>query len=315
MRRQTVNATLALQSSSHGYFCTLDLSAASDRLSLLLVERVLPPEWFARLANVRSERTKLPDGSSLTLRKFGSMGNATTFPVQSLVYWGLIVAHLRSLGIAMDEARSVVFAYGDDIICPSQYARSVMELLTSVGLKVNEGKSFSDGSFRESCGTHAYRGTLVTPAYLRTTSTSGPGLVSMCSCANSLYESGYVRAAASIFAKIENALGSRLPVVGHGGSDALTQRKTQLCRVRPEVWNLAELISLNESSGIPVKVDGCQRYSVKAYGLYESISKRRSNVFACTGDMWDFTHSLGSDEDRGYIPGTVKLSQRYVTLL
>jgi len=314
VRRQDVNANLARESSLHGYYCTIDLSSASDRLSMHMVERLFPKEWFAKLAGCRSERTVLPDGHVLELKKYGSMGNATTFPVQSLVYWALLVSLMRSDGIAMHEARSNVFAYGDDIILPTRYAGPASSLLEGVGLRVNTSKSFSKGSFRESCGMHAYHGVDVTPAYLRTTSLTGPGLVSMCACANLLKKNGYNHASTRLFRIIEARLGARLPTVGSYFVSEGNLRNVQLSII-DEHATLSDLVHMNESKGIRVRRSGCQYCVVKAYGLYELRTKRRGNVFANTADMWDFTRGICAVSDRGYIPGDVALSQRYIRLL
>lgn len=310
VRLQSVNANLAREASGHGYYCTLDLSSASDRLSMSLVERLLPPEWFAVLSGCRSYRTTLPNGEVLDLKKYGSMGNATTFPVQSLIYWALLVALLRSDGCAIDESRSNVYVYGDDIILPSKYAGSAIALLNAVGLKVNRRKSFVNGSFRESCGVHAYHGMLVTPAYLRTTSTTGPGLVSMCACANALKEGGYDCAADTLYRKIESRLGTRLPTVGES---LYGPRNVQLA-ILDRYADIHTLVHVNESKGIRVRLSRNHHLTVKAFGLYELKSKRIGNPFACMGDIWDYTHGVGSVSDRGYIPGPVALSLRDLTL-
>lgn len=312
MYRQDTNADLAIQSSGHGYYCTLDLSAASDRLSYKLVEALFPESWFALLVGCRSKRTRMPDGSSLELRKYGSMGNATTFPVQSLIYWALLTALLVELKAGTtSECASNVYAYGDDIILPSTYARDAIALLTDVGLKVNESKSFVNGSFRESCGAHAYHGVSCKPTYLRTTSRTGPGLVSMCACANSLLRAGWKTPAERLFKYIEDTVEMRLPVVGE--SYWADERSVQLARIEP-LYSFSMLVTENIARGIRVRRDGCQRLSVKALGLYETKTKRRANVFANTADMWDYIHGRTADEDRGYIPGDVALYMRYIRL-
>jgi hypothetical protein len=57
--------------------------------------------------------------------------------------------------------------YGDDIIVPIEHAHRVISDLESVGLKVNESKSFLSGKFRESCGFDGYDGWDVSPTYMR----------------------------------------------------------------------------------------------------------------------------------------------------
>lgn len=313
LRHQDANARLALESSAHGYFCTLDLSSASDRLSLELVETLFPRDWFRELSQCRSHRTVFPDGHVLDLKKFGSMGNATTFPVQGLVYWALLVALLRDGGSSIYESRTSVYAYGDDLILPSTHAKPAIALLEAVGLSVNRDKSFVSGSFRESCGMHAYHGFNVTPAYLRTTARTGPGLVSMCACANQLYLAGFDGAARRLFSYIERTLATRLPVVGGGGNYGLPY-SPQLAEIRPDL-SVQALVLANHERGIKTLTGRLGYPTVKAFGLFELRTKRISNPFACFGDIWDFTHGVSGSHDRGYIPGKVALSQRRISLL
>jgi hypothetical protein len=101
------------------------------------------------------------------------MGNATTFPLQSLVFLGFaLAATLLSEG-KLPTAREIrklrgrVQVYGDDIIVPSHAYPFLVDALGYFDLKVNFGKSFPTGNFRESCGLDAFRGEDVTPAYIR----------------------------------------------------------------------------------------------------------------------------------------------------
>jgi hypothetical protein len=99
------------------------------------------------------------------------MGNATTFPVQSVVFAVLAISAL--LGKLPPTYRNVkrvaqsVRVYGDDIIVPSNGSHQVVDWITSAGLIVNTRKSFLVGNFKESCGVDAFRGVDVTPLYVR----------------------------------------------------------------------------------------------------------------------------------------------------
>lgn len=271
-------------------------------------------EWSSILTKVRSERTELPNGAILELLKFGSMGNATTFPVQSLVYWAITVAVNRLSGLSIAESRLHAYAYGDDLICPSSCAQRLSTELSAVGLKVNADKSFSSGSFRESCGVHAYAGLNVTPTYLRTLRLSDPELVSLCSCANGLLSKGFKRAAEGLFLRIEAKLSARLPTVS-AYDVAGVARSVQLCRLDFDGLSTHELVEVNESRGVRVKVDRYQYLVVRAFGLYELKSKRRANVLRSTADLWDLIGDCDAGFDRGHIPGGVALSLRNVRLL
>jgi hypothetical protein len=57
--------------------------------------------------------------------------------------------------------------YGDDIIVPVEYVRSVIGVLETFGFKVNSAKSFWTGKFRESCGKDYYDGSDVSIVRVR----------------------------------------------------------------------------------------------------------------------------------------------------
>lgn len=144
---------------------TVDLSMASDTLSIRIVHEVLPPAWFKLLDDLRSHYGLMPDGSVRRWKKFPSMGNGFTFELESLVFHSLLY------GVSMAELGNYVaedFAvFGDDLICPCSIYDSLSAVLSGCGFKVNLEKTFSTGPFRESCGAHYYEGVLVTPFYVR----------------------------------------------------------------------------------------------------------------------------------------------------
>jgi hypothetical protein len=193
---QTVNQKLALESSSHHFYSTIDLKDASDRVSLALVERLLPDRIFRYVKAVRSHATLLPDGRTLQLSKHAPMGSATCFSIEALVFWAVCVAAVReSTGWTGRECARHVFVYGDDIIVPTITFDAVVEALESVGLVVNRSKSFCTGDFRESCGIDAFRGEEVQPTRFSTVWNASPSdggvLASYLSYSNELERKGY----------------------------------------------------------------------------------------------------------------------------
>lgn len=154
---QEHHGRLAREASDSGREATLDLQGASDCISLALVELLCPLSWARVLIDLRSHSGELPDGTSLSFEKISSMGNGYTFELETALFYSLVVA------VCGTEKVSV---YGDDIICPSQYARSVEQLLAFCGFTLNREKSFSDGPFRESCGGHYWKGRDVKPFYI-----------------------------------------------------------------------------------------------------------------------------------------------------
>ena len=152
---QQTNQGLALLGSINGELATIDLSSASDTIARELVRLLLPYDWYCLLRAARTSECTYK-GNTLALEKFSSMGNGFTFPLETLIFWGLTSA-------AVPEG--TVNAYGDDIICPSRYYDEVVEVLTCCGFEVNASKSYASGPFRESCGCDYYKGINVRPYY------------------------------------------------------------------------------------------------------------------------------------------------------
>lgn len=169
---QSKNQHLALEGSRTGEWSTIDLRAASDLLSIRIVNQIFRsrPLFLEELLDCRSPN--VDTGSSvIALRKFAGMGNATTFPVQSVTFAVLAICALLegvkpSYGNVQRVARQIR-VYGDDIIVRTKSVHQVMAWLNLAGLAVNENKSFTVGNFRESCGVDAFMGVDVTPLYVR----------------------------------------------------------------------------------------------------------------------------------------------------
>lgn len=159
---QTVNQYLAGCGSRTGALATIDLSNASDSVSLVLLD-LLPWDWKRYLLMTRSEKVKLPDGSWHTLEKVSSMGNGFTFELESLIFWAL-AASVVSLRRVSDRRIGV---YGDDIIVHASCAPDLINVLAYCGFSTNISKTYVDGPFRESCGKHYHYGVDVTPFFVR----------------------------------------------------------------------------------------------------------------------------------------------------
>lgn len=160
---QSRNQRLAREASFTGLLGTIDLSAASDSISLSLCRHLLPGDWYEMVLMTRSEcitfASVTGDPTYYELEKVGTMGNGFTFELESLLFWGLtsaIVEHANCF-----DRRVGIF--GDDIICDVAAVPSMLEVFSLVGFKINEEKSFWSGPFRESCGSHFHSGVDVTP--------------------------------------------------------------------------------------------------------------------------------------------------------
>lgn len=163
----------AFEASITGKFATIDFSSASDCVHTELLRWLFPPQWFRVLNLVRSKHIRL-DGVVEDLHMFSTMGNATTFPIETLVFWSLAcAAHSFQSDtnpnriLIPSSMRRECSVFGDDCIIPSESAGSFMELASSVGFIVNHDKSFTDGRFRESCGGDYHTGRDVRPLFLK----------------------------------------------------------------------------------------------------------------------------------------------------
>jgi hypothetical protein len=161
---QSRNRNLAREGSIKGSHATIDLSSASDTLCTELVFQLLPAPWFSYLESLRCARTYIPfEGYEFWHQNemFSSMGNAFTFPLETLVFYALAKATCYLTGTS-----GRILVYGDDIVVPSGCAREVCDVLSFVGFTPNGDKTFITGNFRESCGGHYVGGKDVTPFYV-----------------------------------------------------------------------------------------------------------------------------------------------------
>jgi hypothetical protein len=221
-KSQVPNQDLARQGSFTGDLATVDLADASDRVSLRLVERIFRanPALLQALEASRTPAVKAGDVRVWSIRKYATMGNATTFPVESLVFLALAFGALAATdgvtpsGRWMRRQFGSVRVFGDDIVVPVRCYNVLSNLLGHLDLKVNKAKSFSRGRFRESCGLDAYAGENVTPVYVRRfPSTGSASLVSVLSTSNQMHRAGWWIAAQAVVGDLE--LG-KLPVTSYG---------------------------------------------------------------------------------------------------
>ncbi len=285
LRRQDKSADLVLKASLDRSLATVDLSEASDRLSCFVVERMFrrnPPLLIAlHAARTRFVKINHHDETDyLKFKKFASQGTGTTFPVQSLVF--LIAALAVSLkgSVTWDNIkrlRKTVRVYGDDIIVPTHGYEDLRLLLTHLGLKVNDRKSFADGYFRESCGTEAYRGYVITPIKPKVFDPSGPGdTIALIDGVNNLFKKGYWHASNNLSSFIPNYALRRLRFVGPGtaGPFGLTSFSGYSDNHLNRRWN-----------------DSLQRIEVSVFAKYEDTRKRPRDGYSRLVDLSTMRHS------------------------
>lgn len=148
---------------------TIDLSSASDMVSIATVLFMLPPAWVEFLRLGRTPSTTI-GGESVVLEKWSSMGNAYTFELESLIFHALSLAATEMVG----DRRRLVSTWGDDMIVPQEAAPVLVGALEFLGFSVNSEKSFTSGEFFESCGTDYFKGRAVRPFFVRQTDFSKP---------------------------------------------------------------------------------------------------------------------------------------------
>lgn len=164
---QDKSRELARCASIDGSLSTIDLSSASDSVSLTLVEKLFHHETFRDyLFLSRTRTTVLPDGTIVELEKFAPMGSSLCFPIECLVF-GSIVEHVIRKRRKRKSFYGEYRIYGDDIIVSSDIAADVCSELVMLGFKVNHLKTYTNENslhyFREACGIEAFDGFDVTP--------------------------------------------------------------------------------------------------------------------------------------------------------
>jgi hypothetical protein len=203
---QEPNQHLAYVGSLTGSLATLDLSEASDRVPLALVEKLFAgfPHLLDAVLATRSTTALVPGHGVIPLAKFASMGSAMCFPVEVMVFFIIALIGFEQANntrfTRQEHVRALVGqvrVYGDDIIVPTDIADSVVKALESFGSKVNTSKSFWTGRFRESCGKEFFGGDDVSIVRFRReiplSRKNVSEVVSLVSFRNQLYLAGYWR--------------------------------------------------------------------------------------------------------------------------
>lgn len=161
---QSYNQRLAAKAVTAG-LSTIDLSMASDTVSLELVYQLLPIEWASYLDNIRSQNYCIDGEVFMPYQKFSSMGNGFTFELESMIFWSLVRATVDDESTIDCIPDCSCAVYGDDIILPFHSANVLISLLAYSGFTTNADKTFLEGRFFESCGRHYFDDVDVTPIY------------------------------------------------------------------------------------------------------------------------------------------------------
>jgi len=173
----TLNRELARVGSLKQSFGTVDLSSASDSMSLTMMRSMLTQDAFVVLNSLRCAQTKLPSGEPLELSMLSTMGNGYTFPLMTALFTCVVLGVYSCLGIRpskrVDGRGDNWAVFGDDIIVLERAYDSVVRVLELLGFTVNVEKSFNEGPFRESCGADWHLGVDVRGVYCKTLKSVG----------------------------------------------------------------------------------------------------------------------------------------------
>lgn len=159
---QKQNQEYARYASYMQVYCTCDYSSASDLIGARLVNTIFDKVPFKRLLMVLRSKTSQLGDKTTKLQKFAPMGNALSFPVESIIFGALCELSCRWAGVAPTWS-----VFGDDVILPVQAFPHLEVLSLALNFKLNRDKSFVESSFAESCGREYFNGVDVTPMYFR----------------------------------------------------------------------------------------------------------------------------------------------------
>lgn len=159
------NQRAAKLASVNNDYVTVDFEAASDTVSFNAVAWLFPCDWFKFLCAFRSPEYRGCFGSG-KYQKFSSMGNGSTFAIETLIFAAACYA----------TGSRDFLVYGDDVIIGKEFFESYKRLTRFLGFTINASKTFCDGPFRESCGMDAFNGVDVTPQYVRSVADRKPVL-------------------------------------------------------------------------------------------------------------------------------------------
>lgn len=168
--QEDVNKSLAHLGSLYGTFGTMDMTQASDYLSLALIEFMYPPSLVRWFKILRTGVVQLDSGEEIPLHMASTMGNGFTFPMMTTLLTAVVFGVYKTLDIlpirSYEGGLPNFGVYGDDIIVVRKAFDLVAEVCSNLGLVVNGDKSFNCGPFRESCGADYYKGIDVRPVFL-----------------------------------------------------------------------------------------------------------------------------------------------------
>lgn len=272
---QSISAKYALNGSITGSYATIDLSAASDSVTLELVKEVFKgTSLLYWLLGTRCTHT-ICDEQVIRIRKFAPMGSATCFPVECIVF--ALAAQVASdrTYVSSIHNRGTVRVFGDDIVTDYFSVDALLEILGSLGFKVNTRKTFHTGCFREACGTEAYRGVEIQPlrykrlgGNLNTWTPQVGDISAAISYSNKLFENGYRLTRAYLISALLHSkvkIGKRCVPVGPYITATFSGMRGSLASPQPTNFN--RLLKFDSKPNKSQKVPWYQTTLVRNLGV------------------------------------------------
>jgi hypothetical protein len=225
---QEKNQEAAREGSLTGNLCTLDLADASDTVRFAHVKALFGrlPRSLAWLLALATPLVRIGD-RLVKPTTFCTMGNFVCFPLETLVYAGIIICSLweevmgpraiirTTVRECADKLR--LRAYGDDLVIARPYAKLAMEALTQAGMRVNAAKCCIRGFFRESCGVDCIHGRDVTPLRPRELPGSSEGsFAGSLAIIQNFLDRGYLVGAQQVYDFVAQNYHVRVPVLPDG---------------------------------------------------------------------------------------------------
>lgn len=170
-------------------YATIDLSSASDSVSMSHIYTCFPEEVSKDVAELRSPQIKV--GPKVVTSYIAlTSGTNITFPIETLLFWGIATACTQYVSSLTKSSYAKPIVYGDDILCDVAVYDSLIDWLTLMHFTVNVEKSFGSGNYRESCGVEAYNGEEVDIVYYpRKPITKTPeSVAALCQLQHRLYD-------------------------------------------------------------------------------------------------------------------------------
>lgn len=339
--RQELSRDLAREGSMWGEYATIDLSSASDTVTVQLVNRVIRNQQLSILLNAtRSVCTKLPSGRVLQLSKFAPMGSSVCFPTETLIF-----AACCELAARRVPGRKRYYrVYGDDIVIDSRLVDSLYEILGLLHFKINKSKSFSGSTqlnFREACGGEYLNYSDVSPLrvprkfnLVQSLRWSDADVVDKyVSFANTAFDFGYMNTRGLILQELDRLLGT-LPTGKISirdlafDTEGLIGLKTyeDSCSNfgKPKRWNprlhrceYKCIVCRSNEDDIPDE-QYVEEASVDAIRLFEWLRRHVPNsesvMVTHSRNFWDSSPSKLADERVSVNPSRSKISYKWICL-